>query len=130
MNEREQTLFYAGGIFLDLDSCEIDAILADAGLSVERDNVEECRAAIRSYIGEDAWVQGMDAGRRMFNGHLTVADAERRGIELVTIAEAARLRGITVQAISGALNRGALTTYMDPEANERQGRRLVDRAEL
>lgn len=64
-------------------------------------------------------------------GHLTRADAERRGVELVTIAQAAEMTGLAVQTIASRLDRGALATYIDPDApNPRRGRRLVDRAEL
>ena len=67
----------------------------------------------------------------MFGSQLTVTDAERRGVALVSIAEAAALAGVSIRAISARLDRGTLTTYLDPDApNPRRGRRLVDRAEL
>jgi len=52
------------------------------------------------------------------------------GDELVTIAEAARLAGVSVQAISQRIDRGDLRAYTDPTARERQGRRLVRRSDI
>jgi hypothetical protein len=49
-----------------------------------------------------------------------------QGDELITIAEAARIRGVTPQAISA----GRLTGYIDPSAPQCQVRRLVSRAEV
>lgn len=50
------------------------------------------------------------------------------GDELITIAEAAKLAGVSVQAISQRIDRGDLRAYIDPAARERQGRRLVRRS--
>lgn len=54
-----------------------------------------------------------------------------QGDELVTIAEAARLAGVSVQAISQRVDRGTLESFFDPfSAGERQGRRLVRRSDV
>ena len=53
-----------------------------------------------------------------------------RGDGLITMAEAAELRGVTVQAIAQALNSGRLRGYYDPAAPARQGRRLVSRQDV
>jgi hypothetical protein len=50
--------------------------------------------------------------------------------ELITIADAAELRGVSVQAISQAVDGGRLTAYIDPDATQRQGRRLVSKSEV
>lgn len=54
-----------------------------------------------------------------------------QGDELITIAEAAQLAGVTVQAISGRVDRGTLEAYTDPFSdNPRRGRRLVKRSDV
>ena len=50
--------------------------------------------------------------------------------EALTIVEASARLGITSQAVGGRLDRGTLTTYIDPEAPARQGRRLISRREV
>lgn len=51
------------------------------------------------------------------------------GDELITQAEAANLRGVTVQAINNAIRDGRLQSYVDPNSSgERQGRTLVSRS--
>ncbi len=50
--------------------------------------------------------------------------------ELITLAEAAKQRGVTVQAISQAIDAGRLRRYVDPDAKQRQGRTLVSRADV
>lgn len=52
------------------------------------------------------------------------------GDELITIAEAASLAGVTVQAMSQRVTRGKLRTFTDPLAPDRQGKRLVRRSEV
>jgi hypothetical protein len=52
------------------------------------------------------------------------------GDELITIAEAARIRGVSVQAISQSVDAGRLRAYVDPNAGHRQGRRLVRRQQV
>lgn len=47
--------------------------------------------------------------------------------ELITIAEAAALAGVTIQAVS---QRKGLLFYRDPEAAQRQGQRLVNRNDI
>lgn len=47
------------------------------------------------------------------------------GDELVTIAEAAKIAGRSVQAISARVDRGTMRSFTDPFAHDRQGRRLV-----
>lgn len=54
-----------------------------------------------------------------------------QGDELITIAEAAELAGVSIQAISARIDRGSLMAYTDPmSANSRQGRRLVARGDV
>jgi len=48
-----------------------------------------------------------------------------RGDQLITIAEAAQRFDKTIQAVSQAVNDGRLHGYRDPDANQRQGARLV-----
>ena len=50
--------------------------------------------------------------------------------QLITLQQAADLRGVTVQAISRAVQNGRLTRYVDPDAPARQGRTLVSRQEV
>lgn len=50
--------------------------------------------------------------------------------ELITIAEAAKLAGVSVQAISQRIDRGKLEAFTDPLAKERQGKRLVKRSDV
>lgn len=52
------------------------------------------------------------------------------GDDLITVAEAAELAGVTVQAISQRMDRGTLKSFTDPFAKERQGKRLVRRSEV
>lgn len=52
------------------------------------------------------------------------------GDELVTIAEAAQLAGVSVQAMSQRVSRGKLRSFTDPLAPDRQGKRLVRRSEV
>lgn len=47
------------------------------------------------------------------------------GDELITIGEAARLAGVSHQAISNQIKAGKMRAYVDPNAPARQGRRLV-----
>lgn len=47
------------------------------------------------------------------------------GHDLITIADAAEKAGVTVQAISGRIDRGKLHYFIDPFASERQGKKLV-----
>lgn len=53
-----------------------------------------------------------------------------RGDELITISEAAKLAGVTVQAISQRIERGKLDAFIDPFAPERQGRQKVRRSDV
>jgi hypothetical protein len=51
MTEREQDLFYIGAaLFLNLDSAEVDIILATVKLTVEASSVTECRKVIRAHF--------------------------------------------------------------------------------
>lgn len=52
------------------------------------------------------------------------------GDDLITITEAAKLAGVTTQAIHGRIARGRLQTYTDPNAPAHQGRRLVRRSDV
>lgn len=54
-----------------------------------------------------------------------------RGDELITIAEAAQIAGVTVQAISQRIDRSTLEAFVDPFTdNPRKGRRLVKRSDV
>jgi hypothetical protein len=53
-----------------------------------------------------------------------------KGDELITLAEAAEMRGVSIPAMSQAVKDGRLTRYVDPNAGARQGRTLVSRAEV
>lgn len=53
-----------------------------------------------------------------------------QGDELITIATAARIAGVTEAAIGQRINRGTLTAYINPASSKRQGRRLVSRADV
>lgn len=53
-----------------------------------------------------------------------------QGDELITIAEAAQLAGVSVQAISQRIKTGTLDAYTDPLAPSRQGRQLVRRQDV
>lgn len=53
-----------------------------------------------------------------------------RGDELITIAAAAALAGVTVQAISQRIKAGTLEAFIDPLAPARQGRQLVRRSDI
>jgi hypothetical protein len=50
--------------------------------------------------------------------------------ELITLAEAAEMRGVSIPAMSQAVKDGRLTRYVDPNAGSRQGHTLVSRAEV
>lgn len=52
------------------------------------------------------------------------------GDELVTIADAAKIAGVTPQAISQRVDRGTLRSFTDPTAPQRQARRLVRRRDV
>lgn len=53
-----------------------------------------------------------------------------QGDELITIAEAAKVADVSVQAISQRVQRGSLQSYTDPTAPSRQGRTLVRRSDV
>lgn len=54
-----------------------------------------------------------------------------QGDELITIAEAAQIAGVSVQAISQRIDRGTLKAYTNPDApNPRSERRLVRRGDV
>lgn len=54
-----------------------------------------------------------------------------QGDELITIAEAAKIANVSVQAISQRIDRGTLQGYTDPlSPNPRQARRLVKRGDV
>lgn len=50
--------------------------------------------------------------------------------DLITLQQAADLRGVTAQAISNAVRDGRLNAYINPDAPARQGRTLVSRQEI
>lgn len=49
--------------------------------------------------------------------------------DLITIADAAKKYGISVQAVSQAVDSGRLQTFVDPDTGARQGRRLISESE-
>jgi len=49
---------------------------------------------------------------------------------VLTVTETTKKLGISVQAVSQRLNRGNLTTVLNPRANPRQGQRLLLRSEI
>jgi len=51
-----------------------------------------------------------------------------QGDVLITLADASKLRGVTVQAITNAVRDGRLRGYKNPDAPEKSGRTLVSRA--
>lgn len=59
-----------------------------------------------------------------------VAKAQVRalGDELITIADASRISGLSIQAIAQRIKSGKLDAYTDERAASRQGRRLVRRS--
>jgi len=59
-----------------------------------------------------------------------VREVELSPKDVLTVAEAAEWLGVSVQAVSQRLNRGNLTTVLNPKANQRQGRRLLLRSEV
>ncbi len=79
--------------------------------------------ATYSYVIPDAfWETGL--GTMISRAQLWL-----RGDELITIADAAKRFDKTVQAVSQAVNDGRLRGYRDPDANQRQGARLVSLSE-
>lgn len=50
--------------------------------------------------------------------------------QLITQAEAAKIRGVSISAIGEAIKKGNLRSFKNPDANERQGRTLVSRKEI
>lgn len=50
--------------------------------------------------------------------------------ELITQAEAAKIRGVSIQNINQAIQVGRLRSFKNPNANERQGRTLVSRRDV
>ena len=53
-----------------------------------------------------------------------------QGDDLVTIAQAAEIAGVTVQAMSQRVTRGKIRSFIDPLAGRHQGRRLVRRSDI
>lgn len=50
--------------------------------------------------------------------------------DLVTISEAAHISGVSVPAVTQAVDAGRLAAFVDPDAPQRQGRRLVSEAQV
>jgi hypothetical protein len=71
---------------------------------------------VTTYLKQEIWVEE--------------TEVELKPAEVMTIAEAARRLGVYTQAVSLALDRGDLTVLIDPDAPQRQGRRLVLRSEI
>lgn len=85
-----------------------------------------CRRSAGLYIyqvPEEFW--GTPFGQMVAVARLHIANDE-----LITIAQAAELLGVTTQAVSQAVNVGRLTAYVDPNAPAHQGRRLVSRRDV
>jgi hypothetical protein len=60
----QKDAFYVGAaIYLNLDSIEVDAALAEQGLVLTEDTIAECRDAIR-----DAYPERYEAGRQAAPG--------------------------------------------------------------
>jgi hypothetical protein len=53
-----------------------------------------------------------------------------QGDELISIAEAAKLAGVSVQAMSQRVDRGTVKAFTDPLSKERQRRRLVRKLDV
>lgn len=54
-----------------------------------------------------------------------------QGDELIPIAEAAALAGVSVSTMASRVNRGSLKSFLDPSApNPRQRRRLVRKSDI
>jgi len=100
--------------------------IEDAVLAEEIQSVFESlfsAPATYSYVVPDAfWETGLG---------IMIARAQLwlHGDELVTIADAAKRFGKTVQAVSQAMNDGRLRSYHDPDARQRQGARLISLSE-
>ena len=52
------------------------------------------------------------------------------GDELITLAQAAELSGISLKTLASRVDRGTLRSFTDPAAPNRQGRRLVRRSDV
>lgn len=74
-------------------------------------------------IPEEFWTT--DAGAMISRARLWLY-----GENLITIAEAAEIADVTAAAISQQITKGKLRAFVDPDANIRQGRRLVDKRDL
>lgn len=57
-----------------------------------------------------------------------VVEVEPR--ELMSIANASRVLGMTIDGVRSAIDRGKLTVFIDPEALEQRYRRFVLRSEV
>lgn len=53
-----------------------------------------------------------------------------KGDELITVAQAAKILGVTAQAVSQMVDDNRLRRYVDPDADKRQGHTLVSREEV
>lgn len=62
--------------------------------------------------------------------HRVGCPAQGEDGELITIAEAAKLAGVSAQAMSQRVSRGTLQAHDDPFVAGRRGRRLVRRADI
>jgi len=62
---------------------------------------------------------------------ITYEEREFQPDELITIAEAARMLGMTVQGVGSMINRGVLTEVLAPvKSRIYQNRRMIVRAEV
>jgi hypothetical protein len=60
MNQKDQEAFYTGAaIYLNLDSIEVDELLATRGLSTEFDSVKKCTAVIKAAY-PDRWAKVLE----------------------------------------------------------------------
>lgn len=60
---------------------------------------------------------------------ISYEDVELDRADLVTLAEAGRMTGLTMPGIASAISRGQLTEIIDPDAGY-HGRRLLLRSEV
>lgn len=79
---------------------------------------------IYSYSIPDQWAD-TDMGALWWQAQLRC-----EGDELITIAEAAQVAGVTVQAMSQRVTRGKIRSFTDPLAGKHQGKRLVRRSDV
>jgi|SRR3990167_314649 len=109
---------YAVGLLPDADPGEIYEIcqaLAEWMFSIPGESAYEIPAAWYATPVGALWA---------------TAFVKVQGDELISIAEAAEMAGVSVQAVSQRIDRGTLKSYVNPLASERQGKRLVKKSDV